>query len=286
MIQDTAYNLELHLRRIDEKMTQLNIENTNPSGVSIDLEDEREVTNQCLRICEDARSYLESLSTRESSLLPGAPQNVIEENSFEAQLRTRQVLDENRDSFAETIGHLRKRLEALVKDDDPEKENERLRLQADINISKQCLDVCKVAGEVSRQKVYRIGEVIAEGDSDQVVVTTLADLFDIKKALSRDGSAQLVGSMTAENLRYLTEMRYTSRFGTLAGVHDPAEAGTTSSPTVFEAEKSKHTSAPQSSSQEQSPGPRTRQNRPSPNEMRKRQMDGAADKENRRMTGG
>jgi hypothetical protein len=279
MIQDTSYDLELRLRRIDEKMTRLNIENTNSSGVSIDLEDEREVTKQCLRICEDARSYIESLSNRESSLLPEAPQNVVEENSFEAQLRTRQALDENRDSFAETIDHLRKRLESLVQNDDPEKDNERSRLQADINISKQCLDVCKVASEVSRQKVYRIGEVIADDDSDQVVVTTLADLFDIKKALSKGSSAQLVGSMTEENLRYLTEKRYSSRFGALAGHSDPAEAGTTSSPAVFQVQKSKHAFAPPTGNDEQSPGPRTRQNKPSPNEMRKRLMNDAMDQE-------
>jgi hypothetical protein len=260
-------------------MTRLNIENTNTSGVSIHLEDEREVTKQCLRICEDARSYIESLSDRESSLLSETPQNAVGENSFEAQLRTRQALDENRDSFTETIDYLRKRLDLLIRDDTPEKDNERSRLQADINISKQCLDVCKVASEVSRQKVYRIGEVIAEGDSDQVVVTTLADLFDIKKALSKDSSAQLVGSMTAENLRYLTEKRYSSRFGALAGHSDPAEAGTTSSPAVSEVQKSKHAFAPQTGNHEQSPGPRTKQNRPSPNEMRKRLMDGAMDQE-------
>ena len=279
MIQDTAYNLELHLRRIDEKMTRINIGNTNTSGASIDLEDEREVTKQCLRICEDAKSYIESLSDRESSLLPETPRTPVEDNSFEAQLRTRQTLDANRNGFAETIGYLQKRLDLLIQDDDPEKDDARSRLQADIDISKQCLDVCKVASEVSRQTVYRIGEVIAEGDSDQVVVTTLADLFDIKKALSKDSSAQLVGSMTAETLRYLTEKRYSSRFGALAGHSDPAEAGTTSAPAAFEVQKSKHASAPQTGNHEQSAGPRTRQSRPSPNEMRKRLIDGALDQE-------
>jgi hypothetical protein len=47
--------------------------------------------------------------------------------------------------------------------------------------------------------------------SDQVVVATSADLFDIKKALSTDKSAQLVGSMTAESLRHIIERRYQSR---------------------------------------------------------------------------
>jgi hypothetical protein len=280
MIKDTAYNLELHLRRIDEKMTQLTTDNTNSSDISIDLKDERKVTKQCLRICEDARSYIESLSNRESSLLQDAPQSAGEDympNSFEAQLLTRQALDENMDSFAKIIGHLRKRLETLVLNEDPENDNERLRLQADINISKQCLDVCKVASEVSRQKIYRIGEVIADGDSDQVVVTTLADLFDIKKALSKDNSAQLVGSMTDESLQHLTERRYSSRFGALVGDSSPAEAGASSSPSVFEIRNGKNTFPPQSGNDEQSPGPKTSQNKPSPNEMRKRVMGGAKD---------
>lgn len=50
-------------------------------------------------------------------------------------------------------------------------EKERLGLQEDIQTSKQCLEVCKVVSEISRQKIYRIGEVVADGDSDQVLVT-------------------------------------------------------------------------------------------------------------------
>jgi len=284
MIQDTAYNLEFHLRRIDEKMTLLNIESTDSSVISIDLKDERAVTKQCLRICEDARSYIESLSKRESYLLQEAPQNAAEAKFFEAQLRTGQTLDENRDAFAETINHLRKRLESLVKGEDPANDDERLRLQSDIIISKQCLDVCKMASEISRQKVYRIGEVIADGDSDQVVVTTLADLFDIKKALSKDSSAQLVGSMTEENLRYLTEKRYSSRFGALVDNSDPTEAGAPNSPLVFEGQKSGHDIPPQTGNHDRSHGPRITQKKPSPNEMRKRLMEGAMDQGNRGTT--
>jgi len=280
MIQDTQYNLELHLQRIDEKMTQFTIGNTSTSGVSIDLNDEREVTKQCLRVCEEAKSSIESLSNRESSLLPEAPQNAVDDyirNSFEAQLLTRQALDGNREGFTAIIDHLRKRLETLVQNEDPGNNNERLRLQADIDISKQCLDVCKVASEISRQKVYRIGEVVADGDSDQVVVTTLADLFDIKKALSRNNSAQLVGSMTAESLRHLIDERYHSRFGALVGNSNPAEAGTTGSPSVLEVQESKDAPPGQTGSDEQSPRPKTKQNKPSSNQVKKRVTDDAMD---------
>jgi hypothetical protein len=279
MIQDTQYNLELHLHRIDEKMKQLPIENKNASDISIDLKDEREVTNQCLRVCEEAKASIESLSNRESSLLPEAPQNAVDDyvrDSFEAQLLTRQALDGNRDSLAEIINRLQKRLESLVQNEDPGNNSERLRLQADISISKQCLDVCKVASEVSRQKIYRIGEVIAEDESDQVVVTTLADLFDIKKALSTGNSAQLVGSMTAESLRQLTEERYRSRFGAVTGGSGHVEAGTTSSPSV-KLQKSEHALPPQTGNDEQSPGPKPRQKKLSSNQTRKRVTDDAMD---------
>ena len=278
MIQDTVYNLEVHLQRIDEKMARFTLDSSNTSCITIDLKDEKEVTKQCLRICEDARSYIESLIHQESSLLQEAPQNAAEDvfqKSFEAQLLTRQALAKNQESFADITGHLRKRLESLVLNRDPRDDNERSRLQDDINISKQCLEICKVASNASCQKIYRIGEVIADGDSDQVVVTTLADLFDIKKAISRDSSAQLVGSMTEDALGHLVEKRYSSRFGTLARDFDPAEAGSTSSPSVFETQKSSESFPAQTG--QHSPGPKSKHNRPSSNEMRKRVMRDAVE---------
>ena len=279
MIQDTVYNLEVHLQRIDQKTAQFSIENTNTSDISINLNDEREVTKQCLRVCEDARSYIESLTVRESSLLQDVPHNDAGNdtpNCFEAQMLARQALNENRNSFAEISDRLRERLLSQVLGGDSMNDEERLRLQEDINISKQCLEVCKVATEASRQKTYRIGEVVANGDSDQVVVNTLADLFDIKKAQSTDNSAQLVGSMTEEALRHLTEKRYNSRFGALASDSNPAEAVNSSS-TVYNIGRTEHVLPPQNNNDEQSPAPKTRLDRPSPNEMRKRMTGGATD---------
>ncbi|KAJ5452462.1 hypothetical protein N7445_000645 [Penicillium cf. griseofulvum] len=280
MIQDTVYDLEVHLQRIDEKMARFTLDSSNTSDITIDLRDEKEVTKQCLRICEDARSYIESLTHQEASLLQEAPQNATEDviqKSFEAQLLTRQALVKNQESFAEITGHLRKRLASLVLNRDPRDDNERSRLQDDINISKQCLEICKVASDVSSQKIYRIGEVVADGDSDQVVVTTLADLFDINKAVSRDSSAQLVGSMTDKSLGHLVEKRYNSRFGILPRDFDPAEAGSTSSPAVFATQRSSPAFPAQTGHREHSLGPKSKHDRPSPNEMRKRAMRDAAE---------
>lgn len=256
-------------------MTQINVHNAPASSVDVDLEDERGVTQQCLRICEDAKLYIKSLTDRESTLLPESSQDGDENQPFEAQTRTREALTGNQDKFAETINHLRTRLEVLLQQGDAGSDTERSRLQADIDISKQCLDVCKVASEVSRQTVYRIGEVIAEGDSDQVLVNTLADLFDIKKAFAKDNAAQLVGSMTPENLRHLAEKRYSNRSATIhAGRVDDSIV---SQPAIQEVRKSTHTPTTRMDNSEQSPGPGSKQLRPMANEIKKRQTDSATD---------
>ncbi|GLA18166.1 hypothetical protein AnigIFM62618_005321 [Aspergillus niger] len=87
MIQDTAYNLELHIRRIDKNLAQLTTEEINASDISLNLVDERDVTKQCLRLCEDAKSYNESLEIRESAILSDSFGSATEndmQNMFEA----------------------------------------------------------------------------------------------------------------------------------------------------------------------------------------------------------
>ena len=228
MIQDTVYSLTVRLQRVDEKLEGYTSPNT--QALSVSLDDEKEVTKLCLRICEDARNFLESLR-RESTVLQTV-QNTAEDEEqkyFDAQMLTHRTLAENQDSFTKIIGQLRNRLETLVMRNDSIDDKERSRLLDDISASKQCLEICKLASETSHKKIYRIGEVIADGDSDQAVVNTLADLFDIRKAISRGTSTQLVGSMTDESFQYATERRYASRFG--VSVQGPNATHTASSST-------------------------------------------------------
>ena len=269
MIQDTAYDLEVYLQRIDEKLAQFTLESKSAKDLSVDLTDEKKVTQQCIRICEDAKSYITSLLNQESSLLQEGLNSDAKDDGqgrSESRLLTRQALDENRDNFEVIIGKLRDRLQSLLLRNDPNDATERSRLLDDINASRQCLEICKMAGEVSSRKVYRIGEVIADGDSDQVVVTTLADLFDVNKAVSKDHSAQLVGSMSEDTLQYLTKERYGSRFGAF----NPVDAVSTRSPPVVETAKDGRAFPSPAPHDEQLPRLARRQSRPSSNEVRKR----------------
>jgi hypothetical protein len=262
MIQATVHDLNIHLQRVDEKLEDFSISSLQPSGIN--LADEKAVTKQCLRICEDSKQFLESI--RRSSVLE--VHEAIEDrhhDGFEAQLLTRQALDENRDSFANIISQLRSRLESLVFENSPENNKERSRLLDDINASKQCLEICKVASEVSSQKIYKVGEVIADGDSDQVVANTLADLFDVRKAISKGRSAQLVGSMSGEDLRFLAEKRYESRFGAFVSEPNSPSHPTRTSHTEQETKLPSRQTNPVSNAP-----PRPKHEKPSPNEFRKR----------------
>ena len=281
MIKDTAYNLEIRLQRIDEKITNLAADRqTLLEDSSIDLQDEKAVTVQCLRICERASSYIKSLQDEQPALQTEAPHKGAEYvlEQFEAQLLTQKSLNENRDNLLETIGRLRGRLESMASNADPDDESEMLRLQEEINIQKQCLEVCKQASaQVSSQKIHIIGEVIADDDCDQVVVTTLADLFSVGKVKAMNRSAQLVGSMQADVLRDISKDRYGSRFGVLANNLETTQLNAaTESPSTFETRKADKSPMKSNQAKEDGKlaGPETTYDRPSPNEVRRRRAEG------------
>ncbi|KAF2158405.1 hypothetical protein M409DRAFT_71661 [Zasmidium cellare ATCC 36951] len=265
----TQSDLELHLQRIDEKMTQLTTDHKTNHAMGVNLNDEKEVTRQCLNVCEEARTYLQNLSTGTASLLHEAPRDAGQDHFYEAQVQTRQALNETQDRLAQTSSDLSRRLHALVSDPASEHSEERMKLQSDIEISKQCLGVCNAASEVSRQKIYRVGEVIADGGSDQVVATTLADLFDVGKAVSKNNSAQLVAYLTDEGLRHLTEKRYSSRFGAVANISDSVEVSNTGPQSNSELGPAKRAS-PRATHSEHSTGLNPEKSKPSSNEMKKR----------------
>ena len=281
MIKDTVYNLEMRLQRIDEKITSVAADRpTLLEDSSIDLQDEKAVTVQCIRICESASSYIKSLQDEQPTLQREAPQRgagyVL--NQFEAQLLTQKSLNENRDNLLETIGRLRERLDSITSNGGPDDESETVRLQEEINISKQCLEVCKQAShQVSSQKIHIIGEVIADEDCDQVVVTSIADLFNVGKVKAMSRSAQLVGSMQPDVLRDISKDRYGSRFGALCNSLETVQLDTAAaSPSTFETRKAdgSRMKSNQAKEDENLAGPETTYDRPSPNEVRRRKAGG------------
>ncbi|KAF4441069.1 hypothetical protein F53441_12140 [Fusarium austroafricanum] len=132
MIQDTTYNLNFNLQRLDEKILVRESKSTSASDTSTDLRDERVVTEQCLRICQDASSYIESLA-------------------FEAQLLIRRTLNQSRDNLAQTIGRLQERLESKATSGTRKSGLGYLQLEEDLQTSKQCINASE---QVVTQNAY------------------------------------------------------------------------------------------------------------------------------------
>ncbi|KAH7330540.1 hypothetical protein BKA65DRAFT_509594 [Rhexocercosporidium sp. MPI-PUGE-AT-0058] len=277
MVKDTAYNLEIRLQRIDDKMAALTSYHSTPQeGSSIDLQDEKAVTIQCLRICERATSYIQSLQNEQPTLQREALGQSAGEilRQFEAQLLTQKTLTENRDKLTETMRCLRERLESVTLNRSEDCETDTLRLKEEIEFSKQCLEVCREAtSQVSTQKIHIIGEVIADGDCDQVVVTALADLFHVGAVKAQGRSMQMVGSMPADTLRDMSKDRYGSRFGSLDGKLALAQLESVAvSPSPLVTTKT-DSSAMESDQAKAGGNPASAEgthNRPSSNEVRKR----------------
>jgi hypothetical protein len=153
-----------------------------------------------------------------------------------AQLLTRRALDENRDRLEQTIG----RLELRIHNGDPSNDYERL--QKDLDISKQCLELCRMVTDNKVSELPPItqsfGEVVAQNrtqvlvetfadrsdvrtsegssviaaynGSRQTVVNTLADLFGVEKAVANNNSRMLLGSMSEDVLSDMVNRHYSS----------------------------------------------------------------------------
>ncbi|KAM6518676.1 hypothetical protein FSOLCH5_007439 [Fusarium solani] len=270
MVQDTTYNLNVQLQRINEKMERFPSEE--PDTTRSDFRDESAVIKHCIGICEEAMSRIGSMIDRERRVYSAAlsEQATADATSthpklFQAHEETREMLENNRDSIAKFLGRLQERLNSLAMEQHPDSERRKMQLEKDIRALEDSLEVCRIAStEVSRQKVHTFGEVVAEGKSDQVVVTTLADLFKVGKAIAKDNSGQLIGSMAGVELIQLSKDRYSSlRFGA---------ADTSRVNLMPPLTKNSELRVPGQEVNDQQPGPRVSSSKALPNETKKRTL--------------
>ncbi|KAI8660322.1 Helo-like-N domain-containing protein [Fusarium keratoplasticum] len=268
MVQDTTYNLNVQLQRINEKMGRFPSEE--PDTTISDFRDESTVIKHCIGICEEAMSRIGSMIDRERRVYSAAlsEQAAADATSthpklFQAHEETREMLENNRDSIAKFLGRLQERLSSLAMEQHPDSERRKMQLEKDIRALEDSLEVCRIAStEVSRQKVHTFGEVVAEGKSDQVVVTTLADLFNVGKAIAKDNSGQLIGSMAGAELIQLSKDRYSSlRFSAA----DMSRVNLMPPLT-----KNSELRVPGQEVNDQQPGPRVSSSKANPNETKKR----------------
>jgi hypothetical protein len=212
MIQDTLVDLATHLQDIEEKLEALK------SGGSVSIaenqlmQNERTSTQQCLRICEDARSRIQALQTQFLSPPTAKPGHLNKNHPDEPQIWTHTALSEFGDRMTQLIGRLQERLDSgvgtqgLKGEDTPD----RLRLQEEIEMGTQCLAICNLASsQTSRDRVHVLEDISVADRSQQVIVSTIGDLIHAKKVAAGNDSTQWVGSMTDASLQQLSQDRRT-----------------------------------------------------------------------------
>jgi hypothetical protein len=202
-IRATVSDLKQHLEDIEMKLDKY------IAGTDYQiLQDERESTKQCLRICEDVMSRIESLQT---SFLPSPGQDHPHpsgenRNPFEAELSTKAALSDCREKLMRQMVGLQARLESDLLGKGPERDTENLRLQEQIDTGKTCLEICNLASEQASQHRYHVLEnVSVADDSSQVLVSTLGDLIYGRGISAGNRSFQAAGSMSDETLQQISK---------------------------------------------------------------------------------
>jgi hypothetical protein len=149
MVQDTAYNLNVQLQRINEKMERFPSEEPDTTGAG--FRDERTVIRHCIGICEEAMTRIRSLLDRERRAYSAALSEQITADGasthpklFQAHEETREMLHNNRDNIAKFLGRLQEGLSSLAMGQHRDSEQRETQLKEDIRALEDSLEVCRI----------------------------------------------------------------------------------------------------------------------------------------------
>lgn len=236
MVQDTSSSLNIRLKHLDEKIAVLSNKkkSTDTSNINIDLKVEKAVTEQCLRICKDACSYIKSLAEQDEypKSQPHPESLNINQSPSKAQLIPHSTLAEIRYSLPQTIGHIQERLQSLAIDGTSKSDREYLQIQVESETLKQCLELCKNASkQIMSQDPNNVKAILSNNDNEQLVISTVSDLLDVRKSWGASRSVQIIGSISDETAsKAFADFSSKARKGLLKSF---AVSDTTSSETLY-----------------------------------------------------
>ncbi|KAL8646083.1 MAG: hypothetical protein Q9226_007025 [Calogaya cf. arnoldii] len=223
LITNTTTDLEERLQEIDGKLQELSLQKLRLTDDEMlhqqHLEEERDSTRQCLRICAEVAKHMDHLhlSTQEP-VHPNTGQAVVSVlgNSFSARRATGATIQECKEKLRNTNyeleNHLRKinsRLASLtVANSKTDKEAEEKRIQEEKDCVEQCLGICaEAAGQADHDRTNVVEDISSGHGSYQVVVATLGDLIAARRLITGDKSTQWVGQMSDTTLQQLSRDR-------------------------------------------------------------------------------
>ncbi|KAK1253295.1 hypothetical protein MKX07_001372 [Trichoderma sp. CBMAI-0711] len=237
LIQETTADLEAHLCDIDQKLSAitnlLHQQQQDPSPLPDDesttqrQEEDRQSAQQCLLICENATSHLQSLQDN----LPPQHNNLTTGESSRA--KTALALSDARDRILLAAAELQQQLAATtttttttqtIKPSStdvisllvPQQlQQDQSRLLKELITARQCLQVCNLAAERASslgRGVHVFDDVSAQDNSQQIIVSTGGggDLISAKNIRAGHFSTQWLGSISDASLQQLSADRAAS----------------------------------------------------------------------------
>ncbi|KAE8312440.1 hypothetical protein BDV41DRAFT_300693 [Aspergillus transmontanensis] len=223
LVEETKSDLCSHLAKIDEKLQSLNRRAATDDRDGSDIKDtteEKESTEQCLRICQQVSEFIERSYGRVvrneygNAHMPSRPET---RDPFprNAEIATKAMLSDFRSRLSENSTTLNVRLTDLdqklrasggQKSEGTGGKNidlEHLREERD-SIG-ECLDIHKDASSLAERARTNIFEdVSSAAHSHQLVVSTIGDLISAKRIVTGVRSVQWLGQMSDDTLQKLS----------------------------------------------------------------------------------
>ncbi|KAL3291013.1 hypothetical protein RB213_005164, partial [Colletotrichum asianum] len=211
MIHSTTQDLEDHLEDINDKLSRL-ASNDTPSfqavTTNIDrIQNERDSTEVCLQICAKVQAHIDTM--RLQPILGSPPfQEVSCQDLGHATVITLSTLDQCKQMISDNMSELhrhqdenKRRLARRASEISLPTETDIQSLKKELDSTKECLAICSAASHRAVKGIHVLEDMSTGHDGQQLFVSTLGDLFNVKGASTGDRGIQFVGSVSEKALR-------------------------------------------------------------------------------------
>jgi hypothetical protein len=214
MVRSTSQDLEDHLRDIDAKLQGLAAPTETPSPATrldvAQIENERSSVEVCLHFCNDVLCHIDEM--RFQPIMPGRNPKEMTTSDFRqrdltrAEVVTLSGLKACSDILSETVEQLHaQRASTLseVRVVEEETDVSIQKLEGELNSTQQCLEICNgAAGRASDSRVHVVENMEMGHDGQQLFVSSLGHLFDVRGVSAGDRAIQFVGSVSDLTLQH------------------------------------------------------------------------------------
>ncbi|KAI3531838.1 hypothetical protein CSPX01_13909 [Colletotrichum filicis] len=211
MIHSTTQDLEDHLDDINEKLSRLassNVPSSQAVITDIDrIQNERDSTEACLQICAKVQAHIDTMRLQP---IPGSPpsQGMSCRDLGHATVITLSTLDHCKQIIADNVSELhrhqdenKRRLARGTSEISLPTETYFQSLKKELDSTKECLAIYNAASQRAVKGVHILEDMSTGHDRQQLFISTLGDLFNVKGASTGDRGIQFIGSVSEEALR-------------------------------------------------------------------------------------